>query len=69
MDSKEHPVVQQGIKAAELISDVSCNCTFYSIFFSRFPVAESQASLLRPQPNPSQHCLDNMFGAFVTIKE
>ena len=23
MDSKEHPVVQQGIKAAELISDVS----------------------------------------------
>lgn len=24
MDSKEHPVVQQGIKAAELLSDV-CN--------------------------------------------
>ena len=24
MDSSDHPVVQRGIKAAELISDVSC---------------------------------------------
>ena len=25
MDSRDHPVVQQGIKAAELASDVSCH--------------------------------------------
>ena len=29
MDSKDHPVVQQGIKAAELASDVSANFLVY----------------------------------------
>jgi len=30
MDSKDHPVVQQGIKAAEITSDVSCIDNFTS---------------------------------------
>ena len=28
MDSKDHPVVQQGIKAAEITSNVSCMVFF-----------------------------------------
>jgi len=36
MDSSDHPVVQRGIKAAELISDVSFRC--YRDFLSHFGV-------------------------------
>jgi len=39
MDSSDHPVVQRGIKAAELISDVSCthlNISFVMTCISAF---------------------------------